>query len=135
MTKDGDFVLDSNGNHIQLDPMQDTSIDRQGNITQGANNQIIATIGVVDFERNEEGTDYYYLEKYGENMWQTVDGATEIPSNAQIYSGYLEQSNVETVQEMVNMIAINRQYEINQKVIQTMDTSLETAVNQLGKLR
>ena len=68
-------------------------------------------------------------------MWQTVDGATEIPSNAQIYSGYLEQSNVETVQEMVNMIAINRQYEINQKVIQTMDTSLETAVNQLGKLR
>ena len=135
VTKDGDFVLDSNGNHIQLDPMQDTTIDRQGNITQGANNQIIATIGVVDFERNEEGTDYYYLEKYGENMWQTVDGATEIPSNAQIYSGYLEQSNVETVQEMVNMIAINRQYEINQKVIQTMDTSLETAVNQLGKLR
>ncbi|MBO5550515.1 MAG: flagellar basal body and hook protein, partial [Lachnospiraceae bacterium] len=60
---------------------------------------------------------------------------TEIPSNAQIYSGYLEQSNVETVQEMVNMIAINRQYEINQKIITTMDGTLDTAVNNLGRLR
>ncbi|MCR5746528.1 MAG: flagellar hook-basal body protein [Lachnospiraceae bacterium] len=135
VTKDGDFVLDTNGNHIQIDPLKETSIDRQGNITQGENNQVLATIGTTDFERNEEGTDYYYLEKYGENMWQTIDGATPIASNAQIYSGYLEQSNVETVQEMVNMISVQRQYEINQKIIQTMDSSLENAVNQLGKLR
>ena len=135
VTKDGDFVLDTNGNHITAGSHASRPIDRQGNITQGDNNQILATIGVVIFERNAEGTDYYYLEKYGENMWQTIAGATEIPSNSQIYSGYLEQSNVETVQEMVNMIAINRQYEINQKIVQTMDTSLETAVNQLGKLR
>ncbi len=134
VTKDGDYVLDKNGNHIKIDPTQPTTIDRQGNITQGDNAQILATIGVTDFERNPEGTDYYYLEKYGENMWQTIDGATEIPSNAQIYSGYLEQSNVETVQEMVNMIAINRQYEINQKVVQTMDDSLQKAVNDLGVL-
>ena len=135
VTKDGDYVLDTNNNHITIDPTQPASVDRQGNITQGDNAQILATIGTTDFQRNEEGTDYYYLEKYGENLWQTIDGATEIPSNAQIYSGYLEQSNVETVQEMVNMIAINRQYEINQKIIQTMDTSLDTAVNQLGKLQ
>ena len=134
VTKDGDYVLDTNGSHINLDPTQPASVDRQGNITQGDNNQILATVGVVDFERNPEGTDYYYLEKYGENMWQTIDGAVQIPSNAQIYSGYLEQSNVETVQEMVNMIAINRQYEINQKIITTMDDSLNTAVNNLGKL-
>lgn len=135
VTKDGDYVLDTNGNHITIDPTQPTTIDRQGNITQGDNAQILATIGITDFERNPEGTDYYYLEKYGENLWQTIPGATEIPSNAQIYSGYLEQSNVETVQEMVNMIAINRQYEINQKIITTMDGTLDTAVNNLGRLR
>ena len=134
VTKDGDYVLDTNGNHITIDPTQPTTIDRQGNITQGDNAQILATIGITDFERNPEGTDYYYLEKYGENLWQTIPGATEIPSNAQIYSGYLEQSNVETVQEMVNMIAINRQYEINQKIITTMDDTLDTAVNNLGRL-
>lgn len=135
VTKDGDYVLDTNGNHITIDPIEPTTIDRQGNITQGDNNQILATIAVTDFERNPEGTDYYYLEKYGENLWQTIPGATEIPYTGQIYSGYLEQSNVDIVSEMVNMIAINRQYEINQKIIQTMDTSLDTAVNQLGKLQ
>ncbi len=134
VTKDGDYVLDKNDHHITLDPTQPAAIDRQGNITQGAGEQLVATIGVVDFARNPEGTDYNYLEKYGENMWVTVEGATEIPSNAQIYSGYLEQSNVETVQEMVNMISVNRQYEIGQKIIQTMDSSIDTAVNQLGKV-
>ena len=67
-------------------------------------------------------------------MYQAVEGATQIPSNAQIYSGYLEQSNVETVSEMVNMIAVQRQYEINQKIITTIDDSLENSVNQIGKL-
>ena len=134
VTKDGDFVLDKNKQHIKIDPTKPTTIDRQGNIYQDDNAQILATIGVTDFQRNAEGTDYYYLEKYGENLWQTIPGATEIPSNSQVYSGYLEQSNVETVQEMVNMIAINRQYEINQKIVTTMDDTLDTAVNNLGRL-
>ena len=51
-----------------------------------------------------------------------------------IRSGYLEQSNVNTVYEMVNMISIQRQYESNQKVIKTMDGSLQIACNDLGKV-
>ncbi len=134
VTKDGDYVLDPNGNHIQVDPTQDITIDKQGNIFQANQDQAVATIGITDFERNEAGTDYNYLEKYGENLYQTIEGAVEIPSNAQILSGYLEQSNVETVNEMVNMIAVQRQYEINQKIITTIDDSLDNAVNQVGKL-
>lgn len=127
VTKDGDYVLNTAGNHIKLDPTKDSSIDRQGNITQNGTN--IGKIAVTDF------TDYNYLEKYGENLYQTVDGATEQASGAQIYSGYLEQSNVETVSEMVQMISVQRAYETNQKVIQTMDDTLDIAVNNLGKLQ
>jgi len=128
VTKDGDFLLDSNGNHITVDPIQDAYIDRNGNIYQG-NNQLVATVGVTDFE------DYDYLLKYGENYYEAIDGATEVPSQAQVLSGYLEQSNVDIVPEMVNMISIQRHYEANQKVIQTMDDSLDTAVNNLGRLQ
>ena len=42
VTKDGDYVLDTNGNHITIDPIKPTTIDRQGNITQGDNPQILA---------------------------------------------------------------------------------------------
>ena len=127
VTQDGDYVLDTKGNHIKLDPTKDASVDRQGNIYQG-NDTVLAKVQVTDF------TDYNYLEKYGENMYQTVDGATEAASNAQIYSGYLEQSNVDTVSEMVQLISVTRAYETNQKIIQTMDDTLDTAVNNLGRL-
>jgi len=126
VTKDGDFVLDTNGNHITVDPFASISIARNGNIY--ANDELVTQIRVADF------ADYNYLSKFGENMYD-IDPAQEVQQGtAQIYSGYLEQSNVEIVSEMVQMIAISRQYETNQKVIQTMDSSLDIAVNQIGRL-
>ena len=56
VTKDGDYVLDSNKRRIRLDPTQETSIDSMGNISQG--DVRMATIGLTDFE------DYNYLEHY-----------------------------------------------------------------------
>ena len=44
-------------------------------------------------------------------------------------------ANMSTVTEMVNMIAIQRHYDSNQKVITTFDETLDIAVNQLGKVR
>lgn len=126
VTKDGDFVLDKNGNHIKLDPQAETSIDRNGTIYQDGVNT--AQIQITDFE------DYNYLEKYGENLYQTVDGATKQPADAQVYTGYLEASNVQVVSEMVEMINVTRAYETNQKIVQTMDDTLDKAVNTLGRL-
>ena len=57
-----------------------------------------------------------------------------IQADAKVKSGYLEMSNVQVVSEMVNMIAITRAYESNQKIIQTYDNSLEIAVTQLGRV-
>lgn len=45
-----------------------------------------------------------------------------------IAQGFLEMSNVEVVDEMVNMIVGQRAYEMNSKAIQTSDTMLQTAV-------
>ena len=78
--------------------------------------------------------DYNYLEKYGENLYSPVEGATTQTSNAQVQQGYLETSNVQTVSEMVSMISITRDYEANQKVIKTIDNTLQIAANQIGKV-
>lgn len=126
VNKNGDFLLDINGNHIVLDPLQDFSVDRQGVIHQG--NVNVGQIQVTDF------TDYNYLEKYGENYYQPVDGAEEQPAAAVVYSGYLESSNVQTVQEMVDLITYTRAYETNQKMVQAFDETLNTAVNNVGKV-
>jgi len=126
VNKNGDFVLDDSGNHIVLDPMKEFSVDRQGNVY--LDNTKLAKIQVTDFE------DYDYLEKYGENYLTALDGsATKIP-NCQVISGYLESSNVQVVQEMVDLINFTRQYETNQKMIQAIDSTLETAVTKVGRV-
>ncbi len=125
--KDGNYVLDSNNRRIQLDPLQSAAIDRTGAIYQ--NGVLKATVQVADFE------DYNYLEKYGDTYYQPVEGANLVDAKSSVVSGYLEMANVNVVSEMVNMIAITRAYETNQKILQTYDGSLDIAVNQLGKLQ
>lgn len=126
VTKDGDYVLNNNGRRITIDPTQPVVVDTRGNISQ--NDVYVATIGITDFE------DYNYLEHYGENYYQPVEGAKKTEGEYSINQGYIETSNVQIVQEMVEMISIQRQYESNQKIITTTDDTLEIVSNQLGKL-
>lgn len=126
VTKDGDFVLNRNNAPIQINVNASINIDTLGNIFEDGNQ--VAQINVVDFQ------DYNYLEKYGENLYDMVEGGTMIESTARVQQGYLEASNVNIVSEMVDMIAITRAYETNQKVITTIDSTLDKAVNTVGKL-
>jgi flagellar basal-body rod protein FlgF len=48
--------------------------------------------------------------------------------------GYLEESNVNVVAEMVKMIEINQTYEASARAMQTQDTTLGKAVNEVGKV-
>lgn len=127
VTEDGDFVLDTQNRRIQVNTLLETVIDENGTIYQNGN--AIATIQVADFE------DYNYLQKYAETYYYPIEGAVRIPGNAQVNSGYLEMANVQIVSEMVELIALTRNYESAQKVIQTMDSTLEIAVTQLGRLQ
>ena len=125
-TQDGDYVLGESGEIYIPTNAVDVSINKLGEIY--ADGEYIDTIKITDFE------DYNYLKKYGENMYDAVDGATEKEPTATIDQGYLEQSNINVVTEMVNMISLSRTYEANQKLIQTMDDALDKSANQIGKV-
>lgn len=121
VTKDGDYVL-GEGGPIQLPTnIDELEVDELGNLF--ADGQFVDRFALVDFE------DYNYLEKYGENMYRTVDGATETESQASVTQGYLEGSNINVVSEMVNMITIAREFESGQKVMNTVDEMLGKMVN------
>ena len=126
MTKDGDFVLDNNGRRIKLDPNAEIVFGKNGTIY--ANGSPVAALGIKDFE------DYNYLEHYGENYFQPVEGAKLKNAECDVLQGYLETSNIQVVSEMVQMISVTRAYETNQKLIQTIDGTLDIAANQLGKI-
>ncbi len=128
VTKDGDFVLGDGGNRIQI-PGANTArinVNELGEIYVGDN--YISTLQVVDFDN------YDALSSYGENMYEPVAGANIIDSQATVTQGYIEMSNVNMVTEMVDMIAITRAYETNQKMIQTVDQTLQKVVNDIGRV-
>lgn len=124
VTKDGDFLQGNNGN-IQISTSAEVSIDSQGNIVEDG--VITDKINLVDFE------DYNYLKKFGENMYEEVEGAVSKLADGTLIQGYLEASNVNVISEMVEMITISRAFETSQKFVQTADSTLEKDVN-LGAL-
>ena len=70
----------------------------------------------------------YYRETVvsGEALNETRSANVE---KSTIIQGYLERSNVQVVDEMVNMIVAQRAYEMNSKAITTSDEMMQQANN------
>ena len=146
-TRDGSFkkdpsgkIVDGNGNALQPEitiPPNASGIDISprgqvsvtiGNATQP---QPIGQIEVVNFI-NPAG-----LKALGKNIF-VPSAASGLPQQGapgtagfgQLAQGQLEASNVNIVDEMVNMITAQRAYETNSKVIQAADQMLQY-MNQL----
>ena len=112
VTKDGDFVLGENG-PIQLPTdFEKLTVEESGEIY--ADGQYVDRFALVDFEN------YDYVE---------ADGATQTDAAATVNQGYLEASNINVVTEMVDMISIARDFESNQKIMNTIDEMLGKMVS------
>lgn len=147
-TRDGSFKLDSTGQLVTaggllLEPNitipQDAisiSIGRDGsvNVTQpgAAASTNVGQIQIADFI-NPTG-----LEPVGENLFResVASGPPLIGTPGEeefgfIMQGALETSNVNVVEELVNMIETQRAYEMNSKAISTTDEMLSYVTQQL----
>lgn len=124
--KDGNRLLGEGGEIIVPTEAAVVVIDESGGVYADGN--FIDTILVTDFEN------YDYLSKFGDTMVEPLEGAVEIETAVSIRQGFTEQSNVNVVSEMVDLINITRTYEANQKVIQSIDKTLDLAANTIGKI-
>lgn len=137
-TKDGLPVLDTEGNPILLDEkyiLSSVTVSKDGDVCypdeQNNAQPIGIKIGVYQFN-NPNG-----LEKQDSNLFK-VTAASGQPINEEnnpnvektkVIQGYLEGSNVQVVDEMVNMIVAQRAYELNSKAITASDEMMQQANN------
>ncbi len=135
---DGLAVLDSTGKAITLGSQYVTSkitISKDGQICypDADNNPapMGITIGVYQF-LNPAG-----LTKEGDSLYAVSSASGEAINEAtnpnvqksSVIQGYLEGSNVQVVDEMVNMIVAQRAYEMNSKAITASDEMMQQANN------
>ncbi|MCR4399941.1 MAG: flagellar basal-body rod protein FlgF [Syntrophomonadaceae bacterium] len=113
----------------------------KGPIAVGAGEVAIDAEGVVTVDGKPAGKlrvvtlpQPAQLRKVGGNALAADQAAVEEVAHPNLMAGYLEASNVNAVREMVDLIAVLRAYEANQKVVQAHDHTLEAAVNRVGAL-
>lgn len=80
--------------------------------------------------------DEQQLTRLGKNLFQATEGSGEPQPNPdrRIAQGFIEDSNVDPVKSMINLIDLYRGYETQQKTLQAVDQINDKAVNQTGRV-
>ena len=131
-------VLDTEGNPIVLDEdlvLSRVTVSADGTICYPDENNNPQSLGITIalFQFNNPNG----LDKLAESLYaqtaasgQPINEATNPDVEpSRIIQGYLEGSNVQVADEMVNMIVAQRAYEMNSKAIQASDEMLQQANN------
>ncbi|MGY3234590.1 flagellar basal-body rod protein FlgG [Bradyrhizobium sp. USDA 4472] len=142
-TRDGTFQMDNQGRVVTAggNPVQPTitipnnasgiTVNEQGQVTVtlpgSSTNTILGQIGVTRFI-NKAG-----LQPVGSNQFVETtssgtpqDGTANSEGYGKITQGSLEQANVDVVSEMSDLIAAQRAYEMNAKVISAADQMMQS---------
>ncbi|WP_438348822.1 flagellar hook-basal body protein [Paenibacillus sp. FA6] len=136
LSSTGFLVMDNNNQPIIVDgTVEQLKIDGQGrmmNTATGEETGVTLAISVVNkpYEMVREGNGVYRID----NLEAADVRLIAAEDNVAVRQGYLERSNVDSAQSMVEMNLAARAYEANQKVIQFYDRSLEKAVNEIGRV-
>ncbi|WP_409343750.1 flagellar hook-basal body protein [Paenibacillus sp. MBLB4367] len=151
VTPEGYRVLGQDGQPVVLvdnaDPanpvlLADATIGPQGQFLDAVNgqplndvngNQISLLISRVENPNRliREGNGVYRLNE--EDAAQAVP-ILNMNDQVRVEQGYIERSNVDPTQSMIDMTAALRAYETNQKMVQFYDKSMEKAVNEVGRV-
>jgi flagellar basal-body rod protein FlgG len=145
-TRDGSFTTDQNGSLVNA---QGYLMDPQITIPQDTLSVTIAPDGTVSVTQTGQSQPQQVgqinlshfinpngLNQIGRNLLQVtlasgdaIDGTPGLDGLGTVAQGFLETSNVDVAEEMVNMIIGQRAYEANTKTIQTVDAMLTMATN------
>jgi len=134
VTAGGHPVLDEAGNPMAVPPAQSVDIGNDGTVSiipQGEGPQTMAVVGrmrivVADHEQISRG---------GDGLMRQTDPQAELPlaTGNSLTTGALEGSNVDAAGALVQMIQLQRQFEMQVKVISTGDEMAQSS-NQLLRL-
>jgi flagellar basal-body rod protein FlgG len=139
-TRRGDFHLDARGRlmsaqghavigeggEIEL-PGADVTVDRTGAVRR--DDRLLARLRIVRFE------DAAHLVSLGEGLFAAGPGARAVPdAQADVRQGFIENANVDSTHEMVQLMQAMRHFESMHRVAQGYDDMLGMAIRRLGDL-
>lgn len=108
--------------HVDDNPF---TIDASGAVV--VDSHIIEHVNVVQFSNPE------MLSNQGNGLYSNNEAPVSQNNATHVLQGYLEQSNVQSIDEMMSMVKTSRHFEATQRVMRTANDMLSTAINSLGE--
>ncbi|TCZ76813.1 flagellar hook-basal body protein [Paenibacillus albiflavus] len=148
VTLDGNRVLGNDGQPIVLTDANGEAIsdfrvtasgafvDHEGNPIVNANGDPLSLLIMKAQDPNRmllEGNGLYTINPEDQATLVAIDPNNPL-DNVEVRQGFIERSNVDSTQSMIDLMSAMRNYEANQKMIQYYDKSLEKAVNEVGRV-
>lgn len=140
VTRNGNFTVDATGNLTTQEGYLVLGRTQTGQITT-------IPAGSVPFSVDQTGSinatgvrflltdnaEAENLQSIGDTLFAYQAGMTT-DDDTLVLQTYLETSNVDMVDQMVQMMQLTREFEANQKMLHTSDETLSKAVNEIGKV-
>ncbi|WP_249869302.1 flagellar hook-basal body protein [Oceanobacillus saliphilus] len=124
VTNHGYYVLDQAGNAIQTNGMEFTVIPEGALQTP----EQTTPLG-ISYTANVNT-----LTKEGNDLYAGEADAIPVGTTFTVGQGVLEQSNVDALQTMTDMMNAYRMFETNQRVLRAYDESMGKAVSEIGRI-
>lgn len=122
----GYFLLDEGGQRIPISP-QDIDIEFAGDGSLSSRAGLIAKVTVVEFEDDQD------IENVGDTLFKT-DQEPLPAENARLAQGMIEESNINPVKEVTEMINVLRSYQSTESMLEKYQELRQRAINALGKV-
>lgn len=140
-TRNGSFQLTPNGvlqtrsgqnvagdaGPITIPPDTEVSVAKDGTIStvpSGSKPSQVVVVGRIKLVNPPENQ----MVRGDDGLFRTKDGnAADADGSVTVAAGSLESSNVNTVDAMVNMISLSRQFDMQMKMLQTADANAKQA--------
>lgn len=120
----GYYVLDQTGNRVQTNGLDFA-------VTQGGDVQLDGQNIPLGISYTADATQ---MAKEGNGLFQGAAIAAPAGATYTIQQGFLERSNVDSLQAMTQMMESYRMFETNQRVLKAYDESMSKTVNEVGRL-
>ncbi len=145
VTKDGFKVLGENGpiqvqkNNFEVSEHGEilANQDLSGNAVVSSQQNDWADAQVIDKFQIVTFRQYRELKKEGNSFFRETrysGGAVQPANIPKVRQGFLENSNVNIVREMIEMIEVQRAYEANSKSVTSHDGTLNKLINDMAKI-
>ncbi|WP_227817438.1 flagellar basal-body rod protein FlgF [Nitrogeniibacter aestuarii] len=131
LTRSGRPVI-GDGGPITIPPDNEIVIGKDGSISAipaTGDKNAVNVVGRLKLVNPDEAT----LERGEDGLFRVAGGApAPLDENVQVAGGYLEGSNVNVVDQMTNMISVQRQFEMQMQVLRRAESNDQTATKILS---